>query len=215
MLLLIDNYDSFTYNLYQYLSELGADVQVRRNDRVTFAEIAGPSRTLTVRFSSRKPACVTVNSYLAGAKKKNLYTPSRSVFVDWVVSLALSRITTSASGRRAFVGSVTTPLRLPEVVVCVYSLRCKRTKRTKNDNVRRDGNETISTTADSTLNYAKSAEPHNIPYRPIVHAYTAEPFSKNIPRSRGSKAITLFLFMNDCAVAEGRIPHLSPMLIVL
>jgi len=39
MLLLIDNYDSFTYNLYQYLSELGADVQVRRNDRVTFAEI--------------------------------------------------------------------------------------------------------------------------------------------------------------------------------
>lgn len=32
MLLLIDNYDSFTYNLYQYLSELGADVVVRRND---------------------------------------------------------------------------------------------------------------------------------------------------------------------------------------
>ncbi len=54
----------------------------------------------------------------------------------------------------------------------MYSLTCKRTKRTKNDNVRRDGNETISTTADSTLNYAK-AEPHNIPYRPIVHARRA------------------------------------------
>ncbi len=35
MLLLIDNYDSFTYNLYQYLSELGADVLVRRNDEIT------------------------------------------------------------------------------------------------------------------------------------------------------------------------------------
>lgn len=39
MLLLIDNYDSFTYNLYQYLSELGATVIVRRNDQVTLAEI--------------------------------------------------------------------------------------------------------------------------------------------------------------------------------
>jgi anthranilate synthase/aminodeoxychorismate synthase-like glutamine amidotransferase len=39
MLLLIDNYDSFTYNLYQYLSELGADVQVRRNDQISLAEI--------------------------------------------------------------------------------------------------------------------------------------------------------------------------------
>jgi anthranilate synthase/aminodeoxychorismate synthase-like glutamine amidotransferase len=33
--LLIDNYDSFTYNLYQFMSELGADVVVRRNDEVT------------------------------------------------------------------------------------------------------------------------------------------------------------------------------------
>lgn len=38
MLLLIDNYDSFTYNLYQYLSELGADVLVRRNDAISIAE---------------------------------------------------------------------------------------------------------------------------------------------------------------------------------
>lgn len=40
MLLLIDNYDSFTYNLYQYLCELGADVAVHRNDRITIDEIA-------------------------------------------------------------------------------------------------------------------------------------------------------------------------------
>jgi anthranilate synthase/aminodeoxychorismate synthase-like glutamine amidotransferase len=39
MLLLLDNYDSFTYNLYQYLSELGADVQVHRNDQITLDDI--------------------------------------------------------------------------------------------------------------------------------------------------------------------------------
>jgi anthranilate synthase component 2 len=39
MLLLIDNYDSFTYNLYQYLSELGAEVMVARNDKITLEEI--------------------------------------------------------------------------------------------------------------------------------------------------------------------------------
>jgi anthranilate synthase/aminodeoxychorismate synthase-like glutamine amidotransferase len=36
--LLIDNYDSFTYNLYQYLAEMGADVVVHRNDKITVAE---------------------------------------------------------------------------------------------------------------------------------------------------------------------------------
>ncbi len=40
MILLIDNYDSFTYNLYQLLSVLGADVQVVRNDAVSVDEIA-------------------------------------------------------------------------------------------------------------------------------------------------------------------------------
>lgn len=39
MLLLIDNYDSFTYNLYQYLSELGQDVRVFRNDKITLEQI--------------------------------------------------------------------------------------------------------------------------------------------------------------------------------
>lgn len=39
MILLIDNYDSFTYNLYQYLCELGAAVRVRRNDAVTPASV--------------------------------------------------------------------------------------------------------------------------------------------------------------------------------
>ena len=39
MVLVIDNYDSFTYNLVQYLGELGADVRVRRNDMVTSGEV--------------------------------------------------------------------------------------------------------------------------------------------------------------------------------
>ncbi len=48
MVLVIDNYDSFTYNLVQYLGELGADVQVRRNDAITSDEIAamGPAHIL-------------------------------------------------------------------------------------------------------------------------------------------------------------------------
>ena len=40
MLLLIDNYDSFTYNLFQYFSEMGAEVRVARNDEITLDAIA-------------------------------------------------------------------------------------------------------------------------------------------------------------------------------
>jgi anthranilate synthase component 2 len=41
LLLLIDNYDSFTYNLFHYLGELGADVHVKRNDEISVAEALG------------------------------------------------------------------------------------------------------------------------------------------------------------------------------
>jgi anthranilate synthase/aminodeoxychorismate synthase-like glutamine amidotransferase len=46
MLLLVDNYDSFTYNLYQYLGELGASIRVLRNDELTAEEALalGPDR---------------------------------------------------------------------------------------------------------------------------------------------------------------------------
>ncbi|HTD15241.1 MAG TPA: anthranilate/aminodeoxychorismate synthase component II, partial [Chthoniobacterales bacterium] len=40
MMLIIDNYDSFTYNLVQYFGELGADLVVKRNDQVTLDEVA-------------------------------------------------------------------------------------------------------------------------------------------------------------------------------
>jgi anthranilate synthase/aminodeoxychorismate synthase-like glutamine amidotransferase len=48
MILVLDNYDSFTYNLVQYLGELGADLQVRRNDEVSLAQIRAlqPERIL-------------------------------------------------------------------------------------------------------------------------------------------------------------------------
>ncbi len=39
MILLLDNYDSFTYNLYQYLGELGEEISVFRNDKITLKEI--------------------------------------------------------------------------------------------------------------------------------------------------------------------------------
>lgn len=74
MLLLVDNYDSFTYNLFQYLSELGEEVMVVRNDKATLGEIerakperivvspgpstpqnAGISNEVIKRFSPRLP----------------------------------------------------------------------------------------------------------------------------------------------------------------
>ena len=48
MILMLDNYDSFTYNLVQYLGELGADVKVFRNDEITVDELKklGPERIM-------------------------------------------------------------------------------------------------------------------------------------------------------------------------
>ena len=48
MLLLVDNYDSFTYNLYQYLSELGAEVLTRRNDELTVEDVEALAPTQIV-----------------------------------------------------------------------------------------------------------------------------------------------------------------------
>ena len=48
MVLVLDNYDSFTYNLVQYLGELGAEVEVRRNDQISLPEVEAmrPERIL-------------------------------------------------------------------------------------------------------------------------------------------------------------------------
>ena len=50
MILMIDNYDSFTYNLFQYFSELGAEMTVVRNDKTTVEEI-----------EARSPAAIVVS----------------------------------------------------------------------------------------------------------------------------------------------------------
>ena len=59
MLLLIDNYDSFTYNLYQYLSELGASVEVARNDRITLEDIAEMAPEHPKEFGRHFGECVS------------------------------------------------------------------------------------------------------------------------------------------------------------
>ena len=60
MILLLDNYDSFTYNLAQYLGQLGQKLEVRRNDQITLDEIerCGPSASLFLPAPARprKPA---------------------------------------------------------------------------------------------------------------------------------------------------------------
>ncbi len=72
MIVLIDNYDSFTYNLYQYICELGYDVKVFRNDKVTVEEIAklAPSHIVISPGPGRpEDAGVTVGTIKAFAGK--------------------------------------------------------------------------------------------------------------------------------------------------
>ncbi len=71
MLLMLDNYDSFTYNLVQYLQELGEEVEVHRNDKITVAQIAARNpRRLVISPGPCSPAeagiSVAVLQSLAG-----------------------------------------------------------------------------------------------------------------------------------------------------
>jgi anthranilate synthase component II len=71
MILMIDNYDSFTYNLVQYFGELGIEMVVKRNDQVTIAEIEKmkPER-IVISPGPKSPAeagvCVETIKYFAG-----------------------------------------------------------------------------------------------------------------------------------------------------
>jgi len=70
MILVLDNYDSFTYNLVQYFGELGAELVVRRNDRTTIDEVSncGPKRSAYLRVPGRltRPESVTISFAILG-----------------------------------------------------------------------------------------------------------------------------------------------------
>jgi anthranilate synthase/aminodeoxychorismate synthase-like glutamine amidotransferase len=71
MVLMIDNYDSFTYNLVQYLAEIGAEVEVYRNDAITPAQIAAKNPSHIVlspgpRTPNEAGVCLDVIHSLAG-----------------------------------------------------------------------------------------------------------------------------------------------------
>ncbi|MCS1352400.1 aminodeoxychorismate/anthranilate synthase component II [Mechercharimyces sp. CAU 1602] len=71
MILMIDNYDSFTYNLVQYLGEMGQDLRVVRNDAITIAEIkANPPAAIVLSPGPGNPdeagICLSVVKELAG-----------------------------------------------------------------------------------------------------------------------------------------------------
>ncbi len=73
MILVIDNYDSFTYNLVQYLGELGAEIEVRRNDQVSVEEIErmGPERIVISpgpKTPSEAGICLDVIKKFAGRR---------------------------------------------------------------------------------------------------------------------------------------------------
>ena len=71
MILVIDNYDSFTYNLVQYLGELGAELEVRRNDQITLGEIERrPPERIVISPGPKTPndagICLDLIKQLAG-----------------------------------------------------------------------------------------------------------------------------------------------------
>jgi len=77
-ILVIDNYDSFTYNLVQYLGELGAEVEVHRNDAITLDEIA-----------ARKPDGIVVSPGPCTPKEAGISVPAIQRFTGTVPILGV------------------------------------------------------------------------------------------------------------------------------
>ena len=69
MMLLIDNYDSFTYNLYQYMGIFREDIEVVRNDKITIEEIRQMAPEKIVLSGTEKPER---SRYLSGCGKRVL-----------------------------------------------------------------------------------------------------------------------------------------------
>ena len=79
MLAMIDNYDSFTYNLVQYFGELGEDVRVFRNDEVTIADLEAlkPDYLCVSPESSRFSACASGTRRSGKCSAERLCLPDR------------------------------------------------------------------------------------------------------------------------------------------
>ena len=89
MILLIDNYDSFTYNLVQYFGELGEDVRVARNDEITLDEIErlAPARIcISPMHADRTKMTVRV------CKRRSKVTPTRFNCCGAISSVSLTTI---------------------------------------------------------------------------------------------------------------------------
>ena len=68
MLLVIDNYDSFTYNLVQFVGELGADIQVFRNNAITLKEIEQLNpKHIIISPGPNRPTCAPAVTRWAGS----------------------------------------------------------------------------------------------------------------------------------------------------
>ena len=95
MILVIDNYDSFTYNLVQYLGELGAEVEVRRNDAIAVDDIAAMA-----------PAAIVLSPGPCTPAQAGVTIP---VIRRWGASIPMLRIGRSmAVSSRIFSGCVRT-----------------------------------------------------------------------------------------------------------
>ncbi len=87
MLVMIDNYDSFTYNLVQYFGELGADVRVYRNDQITLAEIeANPKDIKDMRITALRDSEEELSLSFELVKAKSRWKATESTYAEAVAS---------------------------------------------------------------------------------------------------------------------------------
>ena len=85
MLLLIDNYDSFTYNVYQAIANLGRSLQVARNDRITLDEIAAGNYEALIISPGRARRTMP-----GSAKRPSGTLPENSPFLEFVSAIRSS-----------------------------------------------------------------------------------------------------------------------------
>ena len=119
--LMVDNYDSFTYNIVQYFGELGAEVEVFRNDEITLEGIAArvPDRLVIspmVSFFTRRP--VTMAAVMTGESSPPMIMRMRCSISSWKISRC-SMVRCSASW--GVMGVMEVPLFLIAACACYIS----------------------------------------------------------------------------------------------